>query len=74
MAHTLACADGFRCCKVTGAVLFLSHLINEIGSPLLSVSADNAQGTILDLPAFPTGPEEMSADGEIERTHHDRVA
>lgn len=67
-------ADGFRCCRLTGAVLLLSCLINEIGSSLLSMSADNAHSTILDLPAFPAGPEEMSTGEEIERTNHDKVA
>ncbi len=68
MAHVLECADGFRCCRLTRAVL----LINEIGSSLLSVSADNADSTILDLPAFPAGQDEKSTDGEIETANHDR--
>ncbi len=62
MAHVLECADGVRCCRLTGAVLLLSCLINEIGSSLLSVNADNADSSILALPAFPTGQNEMSTD------------
>lgn len=57
------------CFRVTGAVLLLSCLINEIGSSLLSTSADNADSTILVLQPSPQGRNEMS----IERTNHDKV-